>query len=128
MNESSFEILSALVDGEAVRAEEVAAALELPGAHGALVDYVRLREAVDSDPARPSDAFAARIRRRIPDLDRPETRRRGRAALWAAAALLAVLLPLGTYLLSSPPAANAPPAPEPNHVLTFEPGVDWVAQ
>ena len=129
MNENSFEVLSALVDGEAVRAEELAAALELPGAHSALVDFVRIREAVENDPARPTDAFHARIGRRLPQLERSDGSRGRRAARWAAVAALAVLIPLGVYMISQPAADTArPQAPEPTHVLSYEPGVDWEAQ
>lgn len=129
MNENSFEVLSALVDGEAVRVGALAAALELPGAHSALVDFVRIREAVESEPARPTDAFHARIGGRLPELERSDASRSRRAALWAAVAALAVLIPLGVYMISPPVAdSERPPAPEPTHVLSYEPGVDWEAQ
>ena len=49
MTTDTREVLSALVDGEPVDAEVLAAALEVPASRALLVDFVRLRGSVQAD-------------------------------------------------------------------------------
>jgi len=117
------EILSAFVDGEAVEASELAAALEAPGAREALLDFVRLRALLE-DGAEPSAGFVARMRA---ELARPVLARVPRVVrLAAAAAVLALAavgaLDLGRRVLPQP--TDEPP--QATRVIHFQPGVDWV--
>jgi hypothetical protein len=62
MKAETEEVLSCLVDGEAVDPDALAAALAQPGGVAMLVDLVRVQRAVADDPARPSAAFYESIR------------------------------------------------------------------
>jgi hypothetical protein len=118
----SSEILSAFVDGETVDADALAAALSAPGGRETLIDFVRLREAVDEDE-RPSEPFVRRMRKRLAGA-RWDT---GRAVRFAAAAAIAALAVVGAADLirgtRARPSADEPPPVA--RVIRFEPGVDW---
>jgi hypothetical protein len=115
------ELLSAFVDGERVSAPDLAVALSEPGAREALIDFIRLRTAMD-DHEEPSVEFARKVRREL----------RGHSGwrpvrLAAAAAVLAlsvlglvdVLHRMGRGLSDEPPHVA--------RVIRYEPGVDWIA-
>jgi hypothetical protein len=124
MTRDPLEVLSALLDGEPVEAEVLAAALLAPGAREALVDFARLRGAVADDDARPSPAFYAAMTAGLS----AEPRRRSvawRVARGLAAAVVLALAGLGAASLPSlrQPAAEEPPRA--TRVLRFTPGVDW---
>ena len=124
MTETTMELLSALVDGEAGDPDDLATALAWPGAREAIVDLVRLRTLVAADDARPSPRFHAAMdealghgRTRVPA---PRRILRG-----LAAATVLALAALGAASLSQRfqrPADQPPPA---TRVLRFTPGVDW---
>ena len=95
------EILTALVDGEAVHPEELAAALARPGAADMLVDFASLRHAL-----RESEA-GSRPEEESGPLGPPVGRVRGSvrrlAALAAAAALVVTTAAVTRWLGSSEP-------------------------
>ena len=114
------EVLSAFLDGEAVDAAALAAALAEPGARETLIDFVRLRAAVADDDDRPSDAFVQRMRRRLGGA----IGRRVPGLLRLVAVLaIAALATVGAYDLLRGARTDQPPTP--TRVIRFEPGVDW---
>ena len=122
-----FEVLSALVDGEPVDPVELERALALPGARRAVVELADLRYAFAGDRSRPAAGFTARVRAALAAED-AGARRVGRGWRWAAvAAVLALALSLPLWLAPRPAAAPAAP-PEPDRVLRFEPGSEWVSR
>lgn len=119
-----FEVLSAVLDGDAVDIGQLETALDDPEGRRVFVDFVKLRQTAADDAAAPRREFHDRaleeltVSRRI--------RARGLPFPVAAAAILVAML-LGSLLNFNPirqdRAAAAPP--EPSRVLRFEPGVDW---
>ena len=111
------EILSAFVDGETVDPAHLAAALEDPEARGALIDFVRLREAARTD----SEALPASLARLRPAGPRfPGLR-------WAAAAAVLVLMFVAGLMAPQPwrGSTSVDTPPQPTRIERFEPGVDW---
>ena len=125
MSPDPLEILSALMDGEAVAPDVLAAALLAPGAREALVDFAGLRAQLATDDSRPSPALHRAI-------DKVMGRRHWRPRpLWrvlrgVAAVLILVLAALG--IMSVPARFHGNAAEEPpraTRVIQFTPGVDW---
>ena len=121
--------LSAFVDGEAVDAVELAAALASPGARETLLEFVELRLQAQAAPDRPGDLFQERMRRALRRAhSRPTRLRRLWLGVGAAAAVVVATLAIQV-------AKPAPPRPKPSRgspsevgrVLRFERGVDWHA-
>lgn len=118
-----FEVLSAVLDGDAVDIGLLESALEDPEGRRVFVDFVRIRQTAASDNAMPRREYSERaledlkVSRRI--------RARGLPFPVAAAAILVAML-LGSLLnLDSVTQNRAAAPPEPARVLRFEPGVDW---
>lgn len=124
MTRDPLEILSALLDGEPVAPDVLAAALLAPGAREALVDFVRLRAEIGADVSRPSPNLQATIgnalgRRRPPG-------RTWRTVQVAAAAVVLSLATFGAMSLRVRLLDGRPEEPpRATRVLQFEPGVDW---
>lgn len=119
-----FEVLSALLDGDAVDVGQLETVLEDPEGHRVFVDFVKIRQAATNDAAAPRQEFYEGVAR---DLTLNQSvRKRGLPFPLAAAAVLLAML-LGSILdlnfIRQDRAAAAPP--EPARVLRFEPGVDW---
>jgi negative regulator of sigma E activity len=108
-----YEELSALLDGERVDPDAVAAALQDPEGRALLVDFVRLRQQVSED----GDAAAPRT------LATAARRRRGRSFAWRGVAAAAVLT--AGVLIGTLSQRQAPGPPEPQVVIEFEPGREW---
>jgi hypothetical protein len=117
--------MSALLDGEPVAPDALAAALLAPGAREALVDFAGVRAQIAADDSRPSPALYRAMDRLVGD------RRRGvrtsRAILRAAAAVIVLALAaLGAISLGTRFRGNAPDEPpRATRVIQFTPGVDW---
>ena len=117
-SDSHTETLSALCDGEMVDPDVLAAALDDPAARQALVEFLRLRHAVNLDGAPLPRSLGALRRRRLSVV-------RASVPLPAVAALV-VLAVLGAWAIPRPwraPSSDTPPAP--TRVITYVPGVDW---
>ena len=118
MTRPDTEILSALVDGESVDPDVLAAALDDASARAALVDFVRLRNAVHGDLS-PIPASLTVLR---------STSRR-RVLGWPAVAAALLLTFLAGWFAprqfdgGSSLSAEGPPRPA--RVEKFVPGVDW---
>lgn len=116
MTTEGREVLSALIDREAVDPDVLAWLLEDREARALLVDFVRLREAVAADEDDPAQASieAAALRTQ-----------RGWAGWWraAAAALLLTGGAGGGFWLGERLAEDGPP--DPARIVEFKPGVDW---
>jgi hypothetical protein len=110
--EERFEVLSALLDREAVDPDALARALDDPAGRTQLVDFARLR-------ARVQQEFA--VDDAVTTAPRPSSARR-----WLARAAL-VLLPLSLGLLGGAwwveQRELRPPTPD--VVVRLVPGVDW---
>jgi hypothetical protein len=122
VSQDPFEVISALLDGEAVAPEVLAAALLAPGAREALVDFAGLRAGLAADDARPSAGFH---RAMIGVLGRrlsstwPVLRR-------VAAVLVLALAAVGAISLGTRFRGNAPDEPpRATRIIQFTPGVDW---
>jgi negative regulator of sigma E activity len=118
-----FEVLSALLDGDAVDIRLLETALENPEGRRVFVDFVRLRQTAVSDDAPPRE-FHDRVLGSLT----PKRRTWARSVpfpLAAAAVLLAMLF--GSILDLDFISQDLNPAapPEAARVLRFEPGVDW---
>ena len=120
MTTSDTEVLSALLDGEPLDADRLAAALEDPTARATLVDFVRLRAAVatDNQPVPPS---LARLR---------SPRATGALLRWPAAAAVLFAVFLAGWFAPRPWNADVPVTPsdappQPTRIEKFVPGVDW---
>jgi hypothetical protein len=125
MSPDPLETLSALLDGEPVAPDVLAAALLAPGAREALVDFARMRAEVADDDSRPSPGVYRAM-------DLALGRRRGRLRpMWrllrsAAAVVILALATLGALSLRTRLYGNAPEEPpKATRVLQFTPGVDW---
>jgi hypothetical protein len=125
MSPDPLEILSALMDGEPVEPDLLAAALLAPGAREALVDFAGLRAELGADDSRPS-----------PRLYRATElvlgRRRGPARpVWrllqsAAAVVVLALAALGALSLRTRFYGRGPEEPpQATRIIQFTPGVDW---
>lgn len=117
--ESHEELLSAFVDGEELRAEELARALASPGGRETLIDFVRLRERMARDDATPSADWYARVGqhvgRRLPV----------RSNAWLLAAAATAVLVLGGWALMRDNNPSGPVPPVPDRQIEFEPGTEW---
>jgi len=118
-----FEVLSAVLDGDAVDIGQLEAALDDPEGRQVLVDFVKVRQTAASDNATPRREFSERA---LADLTMSRRiRARGLPFPMAAAAILVAML-LGSLLnLDSVRRERPAVPPEPTRVLRFEPGVDW---
>ena len=129
MNPQGLEVLSALVDGEAVDPAELAEALAHPDAREVLVDFARLRSLAAADDARPSPRFYTRMERGLGAEDPRATRRSPRFAALAVAAVLLVGVGLAAGLFLQPAERSSSSAPDrppsATREITFTPGVDW---
>jgi hypothetical protein len=119
-----FEVLSAVLDGDAVDMGQLAAALEDPEGRRVFVDFVKVRQAAANDDITPRGEFYDRV---PGDLTlKSRTKRRSLPYPLAAAAILLAML-FGSMLdlnfISEDRVPTTPP--EPARVLRFEPGVDW---
>jgi hypothetical protein len=119
-----FEVLSAVLDGDAVDIGLLELALEDPEGRRVFVDFVKLRQTAAKDIGAPRREFYEGV---VRDLTvNQHVRRRGLPFPVAAAAILVAMLfgsMLDVNFISRDPARAAPP--EPTRVLQFEPGVDW---
>jgi hypothetical protein len=125
MSPDPLVILSALMDGEAVATDVLAAALLAPGAREALVDFARLRAELAADDSRPSPALHQAM-------DKVLGRRRGRGwPAWrlmqsAAAVVVMALAALGAMSLRTRfYGRRLDEPPRATRVIQFTPGVDW---
>jgi hypothetical protein len=119
------EILSALIDREAVDADELARVLEQPRARSLLVDFVRLRAMLSHDSQRSHEnettVGTGGLRRQAQWSVHPLIQGRwGHAA--AAAMLTAAGLSVGVWL-GHRQVDGGPPTPI--HTVQFQPGVEW---
>ena len=119
-----FEVLSAVLDGDAVDIGQLEAALENPDGRRVFVDFVKLRQATANDVLTPSREFHDRVLDDL-KLNKPARTRGVPFPIAAAAILLAMLLGslMEQNVIRQVPAAPGPP--EPTRILRFEPGVDW---
>ena len=128
--------ISALVDGEPVDPDQLAAALEDPEGRAALIDFVRMRAAMRAgEPPLPGSLASLRPTGKRPfDSLRslragPFDSLRSLRAGWPAVAAVLVLVFLAGLFAPRPwttnvdERADAPPAP--TRVERFTPGVDW---
>ena len=90
----SREVVSALVDGERVDPDAIAAALEVPANRTLLVDFLRLRHSLGDADAAPEWVVHAAV----PAEGSGERRRRAWMSIAAALALLTVGALGGTWL------------------------------
>jgi hypothetical protein len=118
-----FEVLSAVLDGDAVDIDLLESALDDLEGRRTFVDFVRIRQTAATDNAVPQREFSERaleqlaVNRRI--------LARGLPFPVAAAAILMAML-LGSLVNLDSIRKERPVAPpEPARVLRFEPGVDW---
>jgi hypothetical protein len=125
MSPDPLEILSALMDGEAVAPDVLAAALLAPGAREALVEFAGLRAELAADDSSPSSGLY-----RAMDLAFGRRRERARP-VWrlvqsAAAVVVLSLATLGVLSLRSRFYGRGPEEPpRATRVIQFTPGVDW---
>jgi negative regulator of sigma E activity len=125
MSPDPLEILSALMDGEAVAPDVLAAALLAPGAREALVDFAGLRAELGADDSLPSPALHRAM-------DEVLARRRSygrpvwRVLQSAAAVVVLALAALGTMSLRTRFYGRGPEEPpQATRIIQFTPGVDW---
>lgn len=122
MSQDSLEFISALLDGEPVAPEALAAALLAPGAREALVDFAALRAGLAGDDSRPSAPFYRAMDRILGGRARPVWRLLRRVAAVVVLALAAVgAISLGTRFRGN----SADEPPRATRVIQFTPGVDW---
>lgn len=119
-----FEVLSALLDGDAVDIEGLEAALENPEGRRVFVDFVRLRQTAPNDDMTPRREFYDRVPADLALRPRVKTRSLP-YPLAAAAVLVAMLLGSAVNLEFTSEDTGRSVPPEPTRVLQFEPGVDW---
>jgi hypothetical protein len=119
-----FEVLSAVLDGDAVNIGLLESALEDPEGRRTFVDFVNLRQTAATDTAAPPREFSERALKEL----KVSRRIRARALPFpvAAAAILVAML-LGSLMnFDSVRQERSAAPPEPARVLRFEPGVDWM--
>jgi hypothetical protein len=117
MTPNDTEVLSALVDGEAIDPSALATVLETAEARAILVDFVRLRNAARMDaPPLPQGLGQLRV---------PRTNRHGWQ--WAAVAAALVIMFIAGLLtpVSWRDETSDDAPPEPTRIEQFVPGVDW---
>jgi hypothetical protein len=125
VSQDSLEVISAFMDGEPVAPDALAAALLVPGAREALLDFAALRAGLAADDSRPSPAFHRAMDRLVGD------RRRGVRTPWAilravAAVVVLALAAVGAISLGTRFRGNtADEPPRATRVIQFTPGVDW---
>jgi hypothetical protein len=107
MNTEAEQVLSLLVDGEAVDPDELATALAEPDAATTLVEFARVHRAVRGDDERPSERFYEAMHGHLAALHRTAPRWR----LPLAAAALVLLSTLGGVWLGSSWFDGAAPMP-----------------
>jgi hypothetical protein len=117
MSDQSWEVLSALVDGERIDSATLRAALSQPGAIDALIDFVALRGEVDQlEEREPISPVVL------------SQRSRWSPQLWAAAALAVAFL--GGYFLgdrhAEVPAATGDTPPTATRTLHFDENTEWI--
>lgn len=118
-----FEVLSAVLDGDAVDIGQLETALADPEGRQVFVDFVSLRQAAATDHTKPLREFSERALEILTVSHRIKVR--GLPFPVAAAAILVAML-LGSLLNFDSIRQERPAAPpEPARVLRFEPGVDW---
>ena len=119
-----LEVLSAVLDGDAVEIGQLETALEDPEGRRIFVDFVKLRQTAANDAAAPPREFYDRVLGDL-KLNKPAKARGVPFPLAAAAVLVAMLFGsmLDLNFIRQDRAAAGPP--EPTRVLRFEPGVDW---
>lgn len=111
------EVLSALIDGEAVDPDTLERVLADTDSRSLLVEFVRLRNAITRD-----DEAASAVRYTDAQFRMRYSRRR--SVLWIAAGILLLLVSSGGgWWLGARFAQDGPPAPA--RVVEFQPGVDW---
>ena len=120
MTTPDTEVLSALLDGEPIDVDRLAAALEDPTGRATLIDFVRLRAAVrtESEPLPPSL------------LQRRQTGLPASVLRWPAAAAILFVVFLAGWFAPRPwnadvPATPSDAPPQPTRIEKFVPGVDW---
>jgi hypothetical protein len=123
MAETYEDILSPLIDGEAINRAAVLDALDSEAGRACLIDLARLR-AVAAAPGDPSPAFYDRMARLADDAGEGTPRRRWKAAVaLAASMLIGSLATTAWHWRPGAGASVAPPAAA--RVLEFASGVDW---
>jgi len=125
MTPDPLEILSALIDGEAVAPDVLAAALLAPRAREALVDFAGLRAKLAADESIPSPNFY-RTMELVSRPRRDHVRREWRLLQIAASLVVLTLATLGVVSLRASlndRGLNEPPPA--TRVIQFTPGVDW---
>jgi hypothetical protein len=125
MSPDPLEILSALMDGEPVAPDVLAAALLAPGAREALIDFAGLRTDVGADDSAPSPGLYRAMELVL-------SRRRGLVRpVWrllqsAAAIVVLALAALGAMSLQTRFYGHGPEEPpHATRIIQFTPGVDW---
>jgi hypothetical protein len=125
VSQDSLEVLSAFMDGEPVAPDALAAALLVPGAREALLDFAALRAGLAADDSLPSPAFYRAM-------DKVLGRRSGRGRpVWrllqsVAAVVVLALAALGAMSLGTRFYGRGPEEPpRATRVIQFTPGVDW---
>ena len=122
MSQDPLEVLSAFIDGEPVAPDALAAALHVPGARDALLDFAALRAGLAADDSRPSPALRRAMDGILGRRAQPVWRvLRGFAAVVVLALAALGAVSLGTR--SRGPTADEPPRA--TRVIQFTPGVDW---
>ena len=125
MSPDPLEVLSALLDGEPVAPDVLAAALLAPGAREALVDFAGLRAELGADDSRPSPGLY-RAMDRVFGRHRGHVRPVWRLMQSAAAVVVLVLAALGAMSLRTRFYGRGPEEPPlPTRIIQFTPGVDW---
>lgn len=125
MSPDPLEILSALLDGEAVAPDVLAAALLAPGAREALVDFAGLRAELAADDSRPSPALH-RAMDKILGRRRGQGRRVWRLLQSAATVVVLALATLGVLSLRTHfYGRGLEEPPRATRIIQFTPGVDW---
>jgi len=125
MSPDPLEILSALMDGEPVAPDVLAAALLAPGAREALVDFAGLRAELAADDSVPSPALH-RAMDKILGRSRGHGRPVWRVLQSAAGVVVLVLAALGAMSLRTRFYGRGPEEPPlPTRIIQFTPGVDW---
>lgn len=109
MNTETEQVLSLLIDGEAVDPDELATALAEPDAAATLVEFARVHRAVRGDDERPSERFYETM---VSQLAAPR-RNVLRWRLPLAAAALVMVSTLGGVWLGSSWSEDAAPVPVP---------------
>jgi negative regulator of sigma E activity len=121
MTETHTQVLSAFLDGEVVDPDRLAAALGDPAGRAALVDFVRLREAVTSNA--PLPLSLERLRADAPLPKRSVSWWRAVVVSAGMALLIVTVLALFQRLKDVRTSEDSPPAP--SRTVRYVPGVDW---